>query len=199
MEFIPLIYMKKRKIYLKKTGSPVSLEELLQKMNGESRLYILDFDGIEKDKPNLCTFQRLSPTLDLWLDTGPRNLGDIVDAFMAGATELTLRKNLCSKLKLSNIREISENKIYTNISYDNLNLNIDEIDFNDSDGLVNLYNKDKLEQDFKSMDYFNQIKMKNKIYSYESDPKNIEYWKQQKIEGLLIEIDKLEEFKKHDF
>lgn len=199
MELIPLIYMKKRKIHLKKTGPPISQEEFLQKLNGESRIYILDLDGIEKDKPNLCTFQRLSPTLELWLDTGPRDIGDVVDAFMAGALEITIRKNLCKNLKVPNIREISENKIYINISYDNLNFSIDDLDFNDSDGIVNLYNKDKIEQDFKSKDYFNQIKIKNKTYSYESDPVNIEYWKRQKVEGLLVDIDKLEEFKKHGF
>jgi len=191
MEIIPLITMKKRKI-----AEDAPSGNILDKIKDDSILYILDLDGIEKDKPNLCTFQRLSPLYELWVDFGPRDLGDVVDAFMAGATMITLRNHLCPQLSVSHIREISENKVYTNIDFENMNLfNVDDLIFYDSDGLVNLNGKTKLDQDIRYGDYLNNLKMKNKIFTYDSELENLPYWKQFGSEGLLVNINKIEEFK----
>lgn len=199
MNLIPLIHMKKRKIYLEEGKNPVEYKDFLNKFEEEKKIYILDWDGIEKDKPNLCTFQRFSPLYDLWVDFGPRDLGDVVDAFMAGATEITIRSQLCPQLAISDIREISENKVYANIDLDNMNLkNIDDLFLYDSDGLVNLNNKVKIDQDLRYSDFLNNLKRKNKLYSYDSNPENLSYWKQFGVEGLLVDINKYEELK-NDF
>ena len=87
MEIIPLIRMEKRKIL-----DDALSDNVLEQIDEEQIIYILDMDGIEKDKPNLCIYQRLSKSHDLRIDNGPRNLGDVVDATMAGATDITLRK-----------------------------------------------------------------------------------------------------------
>jgi uncharacterized protein related to proFAR isomerase len=191
MEIIPLITLKKRKIM-----EDTSSGDVLKKIKDDSILYILDLDGIEKDNPNLCTFQRLSPLYELWVDFGPRDLGDVVDAFMAGATTITIRNRLCPQLSVSHIREISENKVYANIDLENINmLNIDDLFFYDSDGLVNLNNKAIIDQEFRYSDYLNNLKRKNKLYSYDSNPENLSFWKQYGTEGLLVNINKIEEFK----
>jgi hypothetical protein len=189
MEIIPLIYVKNRKIHVEKTSSPVSLDGVLKQVDEEIKIYILDLDGIEEDKPNLCTYQRLSGSHELWVDNGPRDLGDIVDATMAGATDITLRKNLCPNLYISDIRGISENKIYANIDF------AEDLSFYDADGLVNFNSRGKIEANFKYSDYFKRIGMKNKIYSYEIDSKNRLYWKRFGVEGLLVDISKIKEFK----
>lgn len=191
--------MKKRKIYLEEGKNPIELKDFLKKFENERKIYILDWDGIEKDKPNLCTFQRLSPLYDLWVDFGPRDLGDVVDAFLAGATEITIRNHLCPQLTISDIREISENKVYANIDFVNINMqNIDDKFIINSDGLVNLNNKAKIAQDLRCNDYLNALKTKNKFYSYDSNPDNLSYWKQIGAEGLLVDINKFEDFK-NDF
>jgi hypothetical protein len=189
MDLIPLIYMKNRKIHAEKTRSSVSLEEFLKQVDEEMKIYILDLDGIEKDKPNLCTYQRLSGAHDLWVDNGPRNLGDIVDATMAGATDITLRKNLCPNLYVSDIREIYENKIYANIDF------AEDLSFYDADGLVNFNSREEIASNFKYSDLFKRTILKNKIYSYESDLKNRSYWECCGVEGLLVDVNKLKEFK----
>ena len=123
MEQVPLIKIHKRQIL---PDTPLNEEEILEKIGENSLLYILDIDGIEKDKPNLCTFQKLSKNFDLWLDFGPRNLGDIVDGFMAGATRITIRREFCRQIDVDSIREITENKIYANINLESKQKIVDD-------------------------------------------------------------------------
>jgi len=189
MDLIPLIYMKKRKIHVEKTQSPITLKEFLKQVEGEKKIYIFDLDGIEKDKPNLCTYQRLSGSYELWVDNGPRNLRDIIDATMAGGTDITLRKNLCPQLYVSEIKEITENKIYENIDF------VEELSFGDADGLVNFNSREEIERNFKHSDFLKRRGVKNKIYSYETDLKNRTYWVRFGVEGLLVDLNKLKEFK----
>ena len=194
MELIPLIKLKKQRIL----DYPKSLiKDFLKEFDENQKIYILDLDGIDKDKPNLCTFQRLSNSYDLWVDFGPRNLGDVVDAVMAGANAITLRKPLWPNINLSDIKDITENKIFTNIEfefkgrYDFRDMHLQQID-----GFVNFFTREKIESSFQDSDYFKTIGMKNKIYTYESNMKNLSYWKGFGIKGLLIDFDKIKEFKK---
>jgi uncharacterized protein related to proFAR isomerase len=187
MEIIPLIYMKKRKIFVDKTKSSLPQKEFFKKFETEKKIYILDLDGIEKNKPNLCTYQRLSNKYDLWVDFGPRNIGDVVDATMAGATDITLRKHLSPELNISDIRELSENKIYGNIDFD------EELSNNNVDGFVNFYKKEEIESDFKYSDLFKRRIQKKKTYCYESNPKNWPYWKRYGVKDFIIDINRKKE------
>jgi uncharacterized protein related to proFAR isomerase len=193
MEIIPLIKLKKRKILGHFNSSP---KEILKEIDENEKIYILDLDGIEKDKPNLCTFQKLSDSYDLWVDFGPRNIGDIVDAVMTGTTAMTLRMPLWSKIEISEIRNITENKIFTGIDFESQ----DKYDFGDlyiqlSDGLVTFNSRELIESSFKNSDFLKTIGMKQKIYTYESDFKNSYYWKRFGVNGLLVDLDKIKEFK----
>jgi len=195
MEIIPLIKLNKRKIIDEDESSS---DNIFEQIDEEQLLYILDLDGIEKDKPNLCTYQKLSKSYELWIDNGPRNLGDVVDAFMAGATRITIRKDLCLQLDIPSIREITENKIYININLEDQKTHVSEdMFYHEIDGLVNFNDREKIRLDFRYSDFLKQFSIKNKIYSYESDPLNVSYWKNYGVEGLLVEIKKLQEFKKY--
>ena len=190
MEIIPLISMKNRKILEEGPNFKQKLEEI-----GENNIiYILDIEGIETDRPNLCTFQKMSKDYEIWVDNGPRNLGDVVDVFMAGASRITLRKHLYPQVDISRIREISENQVFANIEFeeadDSFNLGID--------GFVNFNSRENVENDFKYNTFLKQYSSKNKVYSYESNLENVNYWKALGVEGLLVKINKLEEFKKYD-
>ena len=189
MDLIPLIYMKKRKIHVEKTQSPVTHKEFLKQIEGEKKIYIFDLDGIEKDKPNLCTYQRLSGSYDLWVDFGPRTLGDVVDATMAGATDITLRRTLCPQLYISEIKGITENKIYENIDF------AEGLSFGDADGVVNFNSREEIERNFKHSDFFKRMSLKNKVYSYETDLENLTYWERFDVEGLIVDLNKLKGLK----
>ena len=190
MQIFPLIKIKNREILNS------NYEELLEKLSENDILYIYDLDGITKDKPNLCTFQRLSKTHELWVDSGPRNLGDVVDSLMSGVVAVTLRKNLWKNIDLEKIREITENNIYANIDPDGKQ-NLSDFFYTDVDGLVNFISKEEIDSD---EDYYNilkQLLQKNKNYTYERNIHNLNYWKTKGIENILVDIEKYEEFKKH--
>jgi len=183
MEVVPLITMKHWEI--------VDFEEEIKKLSEEQILYIYDLDGIEKDKPNLCTFQRLSKDLDIWVDSGPRDLGDVVDLFLAGAKAVTIRKNLFPNLDISKIREISENKVYIKIDYK------ENIIVEDPDGFINFEGYEKLQEKFEYSSLLNNYAKRKNVYTYDSEIKNINFWKKQGFERFVVDLDKFEEFKKY--
>ena len=193
MEIIPLIKLKKRKIL----NHPKSfLKDISDYIDESENVYILDFDGIDKNKPNFCTVRKLASSFDLWFDFGPKNLGDVVDAIMTGASSITLRKTLWPNSVLSEIKDITENKIFTNIDFEYKG----KYDFKDVfreqvDGFVNFFSRKEVESSFQNSDYFKTISKKNNIFTYESNLKNITYWKGFGVKGIFVDFDKYKEFK----
>lgn len=186
MQIIPLIKMKNKKIF--------SSDEFFKSIDEEQILYIYDFDGIEKDKPNLSTFQKLSKKYELWLDFGPRNLGDVVDSFMAGASSITIRKNLFPQIDLSKIKEISENKIYLDITL--IDQKLDNLFLKDVEGVTNFKSKEEINQIFRYQEMLRQYATKKTVYTYESNKDNIYFWNNNGIKNFLVDIDKYVEMKK---
>jgi uncharacterized protein with von Willebrand factor type A (vWA) domain len=126
--------------------------------------------------------------------------GDVVDVVMAGAINITVRRNLWPELDIPSIREITENEIYTDISLDSRGKhNIDLSFYHDVDGAV-IFSKEKhIKADFKFESILKNICLKYKIYVHESDSKNISYWKRMGVRGFLVDLPKLGEFKNHGF
>jgi hypothetical protein len=186
MQIIPLLELNNREI---------QNSELLENLTEDDLLYIIDLDGIEKDKPNLCHYQKLSKEYQLWIDNAPRTLGDVVDAFLAGAVKVTIRKTFYPQVNLESIREITENKIYANIEmYKNTELYEDNF-FKEVDGLVNFYDKETLEKELDKIDVVSNYSMKNKIHFFERDINNVKYWEKFNPEGFIVDLLKFKEFK----
>ncbi len=189
MEIIPCVTLKNFKIM----NNSISVTNISEYIKEDELLYILDLDGIEKGKPNLCTFQKLSSKYQLWVDCGPRNIGDVVDIFMTGATIITIRRTLNPSFRISDIRDISDNKVYLNIDFkDYKNYGNDDLFLKEYDGFVNFKSREEIERDFKFGDYLN--KMQNKIYCFENNPKNNSFWERFGAIGLLVDINKLKGF-----
>jgi len=181
-------------------GYRLSFNEILEHVDKDVNIYVLDIDGIEKDKPNLCLYQDLSKSHVLWVDTGPRVLGDIVDVIMAGATNITVRNNLWHGLDVSSIKEITENKIYAGVGLKNQrDRNTEIFPFYDVDGLVVFDGKNQVERDFKYGSFLKNLCIKHEVYAYERNSKNINYWENLGATGLLVDISKIKEFKKNEF
>jgi hypothetical protein len=191
MEILPVLTLKEKI----DTNKQSALEESLSKFDADTTIYILDIYGINKDKPNLCIYQRLSRDFELWIDSGPRNLGDVVDVFLAGANKITIRRSIWHKIDIQGIREVSENKIYIDIDSKTIN----NLNYYNVDGLVNFKTREEFENAFKLGYFLKKIASKTNIYSYESDIKNLTYWKKQGINNFLVDIDKIGEFKKYEF
>jgi hypothetical protein len=203
MEIIPLIHMKNKKPLLKNKGGKASIDETLRKLNKDSNIYFLDIDGLEKNKPNFCTYQRLSGHHNMWIDAGPRVLGDVVDAVMAGATSITVRQNLWPKLDIEKIKEFTENEIYAGVDFKTqIKYKIDMGLPDGIDGIVLLNEREEIEKDFKIAESVKNLvskSMQYKLYVYESNPENSYYWEKRGAVGLLVDINKIEGFKNHGF
>lgn len=198
MKFVPLIHLQKRKIFDGKDGKQLSFNELLDLSDKDKIVYVLDKDGLEKDKPNLCLYPKLSEHLNIWVDAGPRVLGDVVDEVMAGATNITVRTFLWPKAEIAAIQEMTEIDIYAHVGLKNQKQRDIEVSFFEGvAGLVVFDTKHQIEMDFKSSAFLRQLRTKHSFYVYESNPKHVSYWEKLGAEGLLVKISKIEEFEKH--
>jgi uncharacterized protein related to proFAR isomerase len=195
MELIPLVYIKNRKINTEMNGNQISLDEILTQFK-EEKIYYFDVDGIEKDKPNLCTYQRIPEKENAWIDTGPRDLGDVMDGVMAGAKSITIRKSLWPKLEINKIKEMTENEIFIAFDPTNENIHTNPIS-KDFDGFVLFLKKEDIEKKFGMNNQIKRMAMTKKVYAYETDPNKIQYWKNLNVTGLIVNLVKIKEFKNH--
>jgi hypothetical protein len=195
MDIVPLIRFRNRNI-LGKEDSKYKIDEFLKNEELPKKIYLLDYDGIEKNKPNLCTYQKLSKTIDLWVDAGPNDIGDVVDAVMAGATDITLRKQLWPNINLEKIREITESNLYLELCLKKQDkYNTKYFLLGGIEGLVVL---DNVKEKNTSTELIKNLAQKHKIYIYETDQRNIDHWEALGVYGLLVNLDDLGAFKKHD-
>jgi len=199
MEIIPTIHLKKRKIVEPKYSGDSPLSSILERFKNK-KVYILDHDGLEKNKPNLCLYQKLSKNHEIWVDAGPQVVGDVVDSVIAGAMTITIRKKLWREINLSGIKDITENKIYADTDQYNYNTPSTAISLGyNVDGLVIFDKKNQIESDFKYTEYLKSICKRYETYAYEIKKTNSVYWKKLGVKGLLTEIDKIEEFENFEF
>ena len=54
-------------------------------------VYLVDLDGLKRNRPQVGLMQRLSDRVHTWADAGPRNAEDSMDLLMAGAEQVTVR------------------------------------------------------------------------------------------------------------
>ena len=189
MNIIPLIHIYKRKIVNSDYNIIDNINDFLSNYKDDF-IYLLDHDGINKNRPNLCLFQRLSKKYDLWVDTGPRYLGDIVDLVIAGSSKITVREKFLRENDIFLIKDFIENEVYININT-NFNL-LDESKIKSNvNGLVLFINDINSRFDFKSKSYLKNLLKYNKIYYYLSNKENFQYIKNYDFEGYLIDIDKV--------
>jgi hypothetical protein len=194
MEIIPLLHIKNKKIVKSNNDLSINIIELIKKYE-ENQIYILDHDGINKNKPNLCLLQKLSKKYNLWVDQGPKVFGDIVDSIIAGANKITIRTDLI-KNNISNFKEIIENKIYLTIPLpfiEKINSNFISTNI---DGYV-LFDYFNSIRDFKYQDYLKNFLKTNVTYAYVKDMKYMTYLNKLNFKGFLIDIEQIMELKKH--
>lgn len=54
-------------------------------------LYLVDLDGIQRNKPDVSLVQQVSHRVHTWSDAGSRSAEDLMDLVIAGAEQVTLR------------------------------------------------------------------------------------------------------------
>jgi len=192
MEVIPLITIKKHKLYINNNEKPITHQELQNHLKDQTEIYFLDLDGINKDKPNLCTFQKLSPRYDIWVDAGPRTIGDVVDLLMAGCTRMTIKNSLIKKEDLLKIKDLTENKIY---------LSLDPSEKYSSalpqgiEGYVAISQGSSIDKNFELRDMYKTATYSNTVYAVEPNIENLPFWEKLNIKGIIVNIKQIDKVK----
>lgn len=187
MKIIPLITIKKGEILISDFNKKI--KDTLDKYK-DKILYLYDLDGINRNKPNLCLFQKLSKTHELWVDAGPRSIGDIVDTIVSGASKITIRLDLFELSDISSINEILENEIYlsiidkNNLKNNSITKNLDILKLVNDKIIYKIENKYKNLLDFLDEESYIYISSKNDIKKIKTN-----------ISGYIIDIEKIEEYK----
>jgi len=187
MKIIPLITIKKGELLTSDFNKII--KDTLDKYK-DKILYLYDLDGINRNKPNLCLFQKLSKTHELWVDAGPRSIGDIVDAIVSGASKITIRLDLFELSDILSINEILENEIYLSITdknnskHNNIKKNLDILKLVNDKIISKIENKYKNLQDFLDEESYIYISSKNDVKKIKTN-----------ISGYIIDIEKIEEYK----
>jgi len=187
MKIIPLITIKKGELLTSDFNKII--KDTLDKYK-DKILYLYDLDGINRNKPNLCLFQKLSKTHELWVDAGPRSIGDIVDVIVSGASKITIRLDLFELSDILSINEILENEIYLSITdknnskHNNIKKNLNILKLVNDKIISKIENKYKNLQDFLDEESYIYISSKNDVKKIKTN-----------ISGYIIDIEKIEEFK----
>jgi uncharacterized protein related to proFAR isomerase len=157
------------------------------KKQGFSDLYIVDEQGIERNQPQYDFYQRISPLLDIWVDTGPRTMEDVVDEIFAGAKRVIIRLNLWMEESLTQIHELTDHDIFLAVDNNQMyQLYSHPILYEEADGLV-VFMTSGMKTDFKSESILTQVMRYKPIYIFDSK-ENETYWASKKINGLLQDI-----------
>jgi uncharacterized protein related to proFAR isomerase len=189
VEIINYIHLKNGKIYLSNDCEfSVETKKFISDYGKDEALYVMDYDGITKNKPNIDIYQRLSSFFDLWIDGGPRTTGDIVDFVMAGANKITIRSELGSHVDILHVRELSECKLYVCIKESSLREGIKSFSVNSFDGTVVILNKNRLDVDFISASYLKNLAIKTNIYLFNSSFKSNIHWEKIGISGIFLPL-----------
>jgi hypothetical protein len=184
MNIVPLISIKNTKLLDGKEGNNLSLADVSKRVEKDSLLYVLDLDGIERNNPNFELYQRLSEHCILWIDNGPRRLDDVMDTIMAGATNITLRKELWPDLDMPGVQELTDDEIYLDLSVQHQEKKTLQHFYSGDIGII-LFNEDTVYGSFSKERTLNQ-----KIYLYTDSPEKIQLWNEQGITGIIMDLKK---------
>ncbi len=184
MNIVPLVCLKKTHLSDGKECIDVPLEEILKQVEKDSMLYVLDLDGIERNNPNLEMYQRLAEHCTLWIDNGPRQIDDVMDTIMAGATNLTLREDLWPTLDMPGVQDLTDDEIYLEKTRQYQEQKSLHLGYPGDIGII-LFDDTIL---------FGNISKERlgaqKTYVYTASLEKISFWTEQGISGIIIDLKK---------
>lgn len=85
------------------SGAPVDVFDAADVLLARyQRLYVIDLDGVKSRRPQFEYLQEISQGKEMWVDAGPRNVDEVMDVIVAGASRAVM-----STRTLESAREIS--------------------------------------------------------------------------------------------
>ncbi len=192
MHIVPLISIKKGLLYDGTEGITLSIEDLFTRVEKDTMLYVLDYDGIEHNNPNFELYQRLTEHCVLWIDDGPRRLDDVMDTIMAGATNITLRAALWPDADIPGVLELTDDEIFFMLPFEN-HEQISRIPFmQNTIGAVLFETGHQNIGDFTSNSTIKGFAAKHKIYLYTDQSKNHSHLEELGLTGMVVDLSRKE-------
>jgi hypothetical protein len=193
MNIVPLISIKKGQLCDGNNGTAFSLDDVFARMEKDTILYVLDYDGINHRNPNLELYQKLTEHCDLWIDNGPRRIDDVMDTIMAGATNLSVRPDLWPDMNLSDVLELTDDEVYLSLDppyHESLRSFYPNIT-----GVVVFNQETQQDTDFITTSYLKDRTKTMKTYLYTAPPTAMKYWEEQGITGILVDLNRKEGYR----
>jgi hypothetical protein len=184
MNIIPLVCLKNTKLFDGKEGNDLLLADVTKQVEKDSLLYVLDWDGIERNNPNLEVYQRLAEHCILWIDNGPRRIDDVMDTIMSGATNITIREDLWPSLLMPEIQELTDDEIYLDTTRQYKEQKTLQHAHSGDIGII-LFDEEALYGGFSKERIGNQ-----KIYLYTGSIEELSLWTEQGFSGIIIDLNK---------
>ncbi len=192
MNIVPLISIRNGQLSDGYNGLALSLESLFTRVEKDAMVYVMDRDGIERNNPNLESYQRLTEHCILWIDNGPRRIDDVMDTIMAGATNLSLRPALWPIMNLAEVFELTDDEVYLAVDSSHL-----EPPVSTSQGITGtvVFNREpQQETEFLTASYLKDRTTTLKTYLYTAPPATVKSWEERGISGILVDLSKKEEY-----
>lgn len=191
MNIVPLISLRAGKILDGRQGNPLSIDDLFKRVEKDSMLYVLDYDGIERNNPNLELYQRLTEQCTLWIDNGPRQLDDVMDTIMAGATNITMREEFWPEMDLPGVFELTDDEVYVVLDTTEKQQPFVIPPLQQDIGAVVFHQTTQAEEGFTMLSHIKDLAVHHKIYLYITELNTQENWESRGITGVLLDTSKI--------
>lgn len=192
MNIVPLISVKKGLLFDGRDGTALSIDDLFARVEKDTMLYVLDYDGLEHNNPNFELYQRLTEHCILWIDDGPRRIDDVMDTIMAGATNLTLRTEFWPDVDVPGVLELTDDEIYFAISQESQGQSHRLSFLRDGIGAVIFEDETQISGDFTYGSTLKELAGKYKIYLYNVLSNNRYHLEELGVTGILVDLSKKE-------
>jgi hypothetical protein len=194
MQEILLIHMRRGKIVLDLSSKDI--RDILDRLQG-SIIYVFDEDGIKRNHPNVSLYQRLTNIAELWVDAGPRTVGDIVDDVFSGAQRIVIRPDLWVELDLHTVVDLTENELMALYHSSDIQKGIPyDMVFTQSHGVVLQFDEESTPLDFKMNSIIKQICKVKTTYILDTRKQQMEKWDTFGITAVFRPLDQMEVFDK---
>jgi len=110
MEKMPLAYVKGGKV-IDGNHRFDAIKKLKELGKEYGHVYVMDLDGVKRNRPNLSVYRKLSHKPFLWIDSLPRDIEDVMDVVIVGAERITIG-DILSDDKLGKIRDMCDIEIF---------------------------------------------------------------------------------------
>jgi hypothetical protein len=190
MNIIPLISLRTGRILDGRQGNPLSIDDLFKRVEKDSMLYVLDYDGIERNNPNLDLYQRLTEHCTLWIDNGPRQIDDVMDTIMAGATNITLREELWPEMDLPGVFELTDDEVFVVLDTTETQQPFVIPSLQKDVGAVVFHQTPQAKDGFTTLSHLKDLAVQHKIYLYINELHMQENWESREITGVILDTSK---------